>query len=50
MQATLLVEKINTDAFTAFRIMLQIRFVFFFLEKIVIKTIFSYAAFIMTTD
>ena len=30
--------------------MLQIRFVFFFLEKIVIKTIFSNAAFIMATD
>ena len=29
MQATLLVETINTDAFTVFIIMLQIRFVFF---------------------
>ena len=30
MQATLLVETINTDAFTVFIITLQIRFVFFF--------------------
>ena len=50
MQATLLVEIINTDAFTVFIIMLQIRFVFFLGGKIVIKTVFSYAAFILTTD
>ena len=51
MQATLLVETINTDAFTVFIIMLQIRFVFFLGGgEIVIKTVFSYAAFILTTD
>lgn len=51
MQATLLVETINSDAFTVFRIMLQVWVAFFFFfEKTVIKTIFSYAAFIMTTE
>ena len=50
MQATLLVETINSDAFTVFRIMLQVCVAFFFFEKTVIKTIFSYAAFIMTAE